>query len=110
MDVASRVASRNRSTRCCFGYHPVPVQRDSNLHYHDLPVSLLSTAAVIDLEFTEVPALFSSTGITSRGRIGIDAALTGRALKEPWFTDPVDKESLITGINEIISSIKNGKL
>ncbi|KAJ2927968.1 hypothetical protein H1R20_g9137, partial [Candolleomyces eurysporus] len=50
---------------------------------------------------------YLSTGITSRGRIGIDAALTGRALANPWFTDPVDKESLITGINEILSSMKN---
>ncbi|KAF6760392.1 cellobiose dehydrogenase [Ephemerocybe angulata] len=50
---------------------------------------------------------YLSTGITSRGRIGIDAALTGRALTNPWFTDPVDKASLITGINELVSSIKN---
>ena len=52
---------------------------------------------------------FSSTGITSRGRIGIDAALTGRALTNPWFTDPIDKESLIAGINELVGSIKHGQ-
>lgn len=50
---------------------------------------------------------YLSTGITSRGRIGIDAALTGRALENPWFVDPVDKESLIEGIKELVGSIKN---
>jgi len=49
-----------------------------------------------------------STGITSRGRIGIDAALTARPLVEPWFTDPIDKAVLIEGINDLVGSIKNG--
>lgn len=53
---------------------------------------------------------YLSTGITSRGRIGIDAALTGRALKNPWFVDPVDKEVLIKGINEVISSVRFGEM
>ncbi|KAF6745003.1 hypothetical protein DFP72DRAFT_1077902 [Ephemerocybe angulata] len=39
--------------------------------------------------------------------IGIDAALTGRVLTNPWFTDPVDVASLITAIDELIASIKN---
>lgn len=50
----------------------------------------------------------SSTGITSRGRIGIDAAMTARPLITPWFTDPVDKAVLIQGINDIVANIKSG--
>jgi len=52
--------------------------------------------------------LYLSTGVTSRGRVG----LTGSAgnmgiLTNPWFTDANDKATLITGINEIISGSKN---
>ena len=52
--------------------------------------------------------IYLSTGITSRGRIGIDAALTARPVVEPWFTDPIDKAVMIQGINDIVGSIKNG--
>ncbi|KAF9561718.1 cellobiose dehydrogenase [Agrocybe pediades] len=48
---------------------------------------------------------YLSTGITSRGRIGIDAALTARPLVAPWFVDPIDKEVLMQGLNDIISGI-----
>ncbi|KAG6918085.1 substrate-specific activator of APC-dependent proteolysis [Tephrocybe rancida] len=51
--------------------------------------------------------LYLSTGITSRGRIGIDAALTARPLVNPWFADPVDKAVLIQGINDLILNVKN---
>lgn len=73
-------------------------------------------AASVETEFpynqTQIFTIttYLSTGITSRGRIGIDAALTGRALKNPWFVDPVDKEVLIKGINEVVSSIRFGEL
>ncbi|KAL0571438.1 substrate-specific activator of APC-dependent proteolysis [Marasmius crinis-equi] len=50
---------------------------------------------------------YLSTGITSRGRIGIDAALRPRVLTNPWFTDPVDKAVLIQGLKDIVSNIKN---
>ncbi|EAU86798.2 cellobiose dehydrogenase [Coprinopsis cinerea okayama7 len=50
---------------------------------------------------------YLATGITSRGRIGIDAALTARALKNPWFTDPVDKEVLLKGIHELIDAMEH---
>ncbi|KAG6918092.1 substrate-specific activator of APC-dependent proteolysis [Tephrocybe rancida] len=50
---------------------------------------------------------YLSTGITSRGRIGIDAAMTARALVGPWFTDPIDKAVLIQGLNDIVSNIKS---
>ncbi|KAF8154680.1 cellobiose dehydrogenase [Crassisporium funariophilum] len=50
---------------------------------------------------------YLSTGITSRGRIGIDAALTARPLVNPWFVDPIDKEVLIQGINDLIANIKS---
>jgi len=52
--------------------------------------------------------IYLSTGITSRGRIGIDAALTARPVVEPWFTNPIDKAVMIQGINELVGSIKNG--
>jgi len=52
--------------------------------------------------------IYLSTGITSRGRIGIDAALTARPVVEPWFTDPIDKAVMIQGIDDIVGSIKNG--
>ncbi|KDR70281.1 hypothetical protein GALMADRAFT_894992 [Galerina marginata CBS 339.88] len=48
---------------------------------------------------------YLSTGITSRGRIGIDAALTARPLVNPWFTDPIDKQVLIQGINDLVANI-----
>ncbi|KAK1231893.1 substrate-specific activator of APC-dependent proteolysis [Marasmius sp. AFHP31] len=50
---------------------------------------------------------YLSTGITSRGRIGIDAAIRPRVLKNPWFTDPVDKAVLIQGLKDIVSNVKN---
>lgn len=49
---------------------------------------------------------YLSTGITSRGRIGIDAAMTARALENPWFTDPIDKQILIQGINDLLSAVE----
>jgi len=52
--------------------------------------------------------LFRSTGITSRGRIGIDAALTARPLVAPWFVDPIDKEVLLQGLNDIVAGIPAG--
>lgn len=51
--------------------------------------------------------VYLSTGITSRGRVGIDAAMTARPLVNPWFADPVDKGVLIQGINDIVANIKN---
>ncbi|KAG6820015.1 substrate-specific activator of APC-dependent proteolysis [Arthromyces matolae] len=48
-----------------------------------------------------------STGVTSRGRIGIDAALTARPLVNPWFSDPVDKAVLIQVINDLILNVPN---
>ncbi|KZV90569.1 cellobiose dehydrogenase [Exidia glandulosa HHB12029] len=50
--------------------------------------------------------VYLSYGITSRGRIGIDAAMKGQALVNPWFQDPVDKTVLLDGLNQIINSAK----
>ncbi|KAG7094173.1 substrate-specific activator of APC-dependent proteolysis [Marasmius oreades] len=50
---------------------------------------------------------YLSTGITSRGRIGIDAAVQPRVLTNPWFEDPVDKAVLIQGLKDIVSNIKS---
>ena len=52
---------------------------------------------------------FSSTGVTSRGRIGLtSSALGAGALVNPWFVDPVDKATLINGINQVISLASQG--
>ncbi|KAF5354114.1 hypothetical protein D9756_007316 [Leucocoprinus leucothites] len=51
--------------------------------------------------------VYLSTGITSRGRIGIDAAMTARALKEPWLTDSVDKAVLRTALHDLTSTISS---
>lgn len=50
----------------------------------------------------------SSTGITSRGRIGIDAALRAQPIVAPWLTDPVDKEILIQALEDVVSNMGNG--
>ncbi len=52
---------------------------------------------------------YRSTGLTSRGRIGIDAALTARALVNPWFTDEIDREVLLQGLQEIVSTMPQGE-
>ncbi|KAF9479511.1 hypothetical protein BDN70DRAFT_858359 [Pholiota conissans] len=51
--------------------------------------------------------VYLSTGITSRGRVGIDAALTARPLVNPWFVDPIDKEVLLQGINDLVAGVNN---
>jgi hypothetical protein len=49
-----------------------------------------------------------STGITSRGRIGIDASLKALPLVNPWLTDPNDKAVLVQGINDLLSNMGIG--
>ncbi|KAJ6550421.1 hypothetical protein DFH09DRAFT_613173 [Mycena vulgaris] len=51
--------------------------------------------------------LYLSTGLTSRGRIGIDSNLHAVPLVQPYFTDPVDEATLVTAINDVIASVKN---
>ena len=51
-----------------------------------------------------------SQGLTSRGRIGIDAALRGQALTNPWFTDPTDKAVLVAALKDIVSNMASGTL
>lgn len=51
--------------------------------------------------------VYLSHGITSRGRIGIDNTLYGKVLTNPWFQDPVDKAVLITGINNLLSTMSS---
>ena len=52
--------------------------------------------------------LHSSQGITSRGRIGVDAALRGQALTNPWFTDPADKTILVQALKDVVSTMSTG--
>jgi cellobiose dehydrogenase (acceptor) len=50
---------------------------------------------------------YLSTGITSRGRIGIDASMKGLPLKGPWLQDSKDAAVLIQGAKDIVSNIKS---
>ncbi|KAJ7740946.1 cellobiose dehydrogenase [Mycena maculata] len=54
---------------------------------------------------TSYPFNMTSTGIKSRGRLGINAALTALPLVNPWLVDPVDKTTLLQGLNDIASGI-----
>ncbi|RDX41638.1 cellobiose dehydrogenase [Lentinus brumalis] len=51
--------------------------------------------------------VYLSQGITSRGRVGIDAALNAKPLVNPWLTDPVDKTILLQALNDVISNINS---
>ncbi|KAJ7055854.1 the flavin domain of cellobiose dehydrogenase [Mycena amicta] len=51
--------------------------------------------------------VYLSTGLTSRGRIGVDSHLNGVPLVQPYFTDPGDETTVVTAINDIIASVKN---
>ncbi|KAI0746657.1 cellobiose dehydrogenase [Daedaleopsis nitida] len=51
--------------------------------------------------------VYLSQGITSRGRLGIDAGLTGKPIDNPWLTDPVDKVVLLQALNDVVSSMKS---
>lgn len=49
--------------------------------------------------------VYLSQGITSRGRIGIDSTMYGKVITGPWFQDPVDKAVMLTGINNLLSTM-----
>ncbi|KAG6828939.1 substrate-specific activator of APC-dependent proteolysis [Tricholoma furcatifolium] len=51
--------------------------------------------------------LYLSTGITSRGRIGINAGMTGTPLVNPWFEDPVDKAVIIQALEDLVLNVPN---
>ncbi|RDB26778.1 Cellobiose dehydrogenase [Hypsizygus marmoreus] len=51
--------------------------------------------------------IYLGTGITSRGRIGINASMTALPLVTPWFTDPIDKVIMIQAVNDIATNIRN---
>jgi len=51
--------------------------------------------------------VYLSYGITSRGRIGLDASLTADAIVQPWFTDPVDKQVMMEGLNSILRTVSS---
>jgi cellobiose dehydrogenase (acceptor) len=50
---------------------------------------------------------YLSAGLTSRGRVGIDAALTARVLDSPWYTDAADKSAHLDFINELVNNISS---
>lgn len=51
--------------------------------------------------------MYLSTGITSRGRVGIDAVLRARPLVNPWFADPVDKTVLIQALKDVVANMND---
>ncbi|TFK46998.1 the flavin domain of cellobiose dehydrogenase [Heliocybe sulcata] len=59
-----------------------------------------NTSQVFDI------TLYLSTGVTSRGRVGINGSLTVLPIEYPWFTDPVDKETLITALEDFVAGVK----
>ncbi|KAG8897372.1 hypothetical protein FRC01_011361, partial [Tulasnella sp. 417] len=50
---------------------------------------------------------YLSTGITSRGRIGIDSTMYAKVITNPWFQDSNDKAALISGIQDTLSSMSS---
>ncbi|KAI0765073.1 cellobiose dehydrogenase [Fomes fomentarius] len=51
--------------------------------------------------------VYLSHGITSRGRVGIDAGLTGKPLVNPWLVDPIDKTVLLQALKDVVTNIKS---
>lgn len=49
--------------------------------------------------------MYLSTGITSRGRVGIDASLRGEPIVNPWLVDPIDKTILLQALNDLVSTV-----
>lgn len=49
-----------------------------------------------------------SANISSRGRIGIDAALRAQPIVQPWLVDPVDKTILLQALNDVVSNMNSG--
>lgn len=49
--------------------------------------------------------VYLSTGIQSRGRIGIDAALRGTPLVNPWLVSAEDKTVLLQALHDVVSNI-----
>ena len=52
--------------------------------------------------------VYLSYGITSRGRIGIDASMKGYSITDTWFQDAQDKAAMVRGLTSIINSAKTG--
>ncbi|EKM53326.1 uncharacterized protein PHACADRAFT_259608 [Phanerochaete carnosa HHB-10118-sp] len=49
--------------------------------------------------------VYLSTGIQSRGRVGIDAALRGTVLTAPWLVNADDKTVILQALNDVISNM-----
>lgn len=53
--------------------------------------------------------VYVSTGLSSRGRIGIDPTMYGKIISNPWFQDPNDKVVIIQAINNLLSTLPQSK-
>nr|AGE45679.1 cellobiose dehydrogenase [Phlebia lindtneri]AGE97206.1 cellobiose dehydrogenase [Phlebia lindtneri] len=51
--------------------------------------------------------VYLSTGVQSRGRVGIDAALRASPLVQPWLVNPVDKQILLQALHDVVSNINS---
>jgi cellobiose dehydrogenase (acceptor) len=52
---------------------------------------------------------YLSTGIQSRGRIGITASLNALPIVQPWLNNAVDETVLVQALNDLVSNIKSGR-
>jgi cellobiose dehydrogenase (acceptor) len=60
-----------------------------------------------DANKTMTITLYLSTGIKSRGRIGIDASMTAQPITNPWLTDAEDAKILFQALQDTVSTYKN---
>ncbi|KAF7760214.1 CAZyme family AA8 [Agaricus bisporus var. burnettii] len=60
-----------------------------------------------DANKTITITLYLSTGLKSRGRIGIDAAMTMQPIDDPWLTDKNDEAVLWQAVQDTFSTYKN---
>lgn len=51
--------------------------------------------------------VYLSTGIQSRGRVGIDAALRASPLVNPWLVDPTDKKVLLQALSDVAAGVND---
>jgi cellobiose dehydrogenase (acceptor) len=65
-----------------------------------LPLSTLQSYNASQLFSITV---YLSQGITSRGRVGLDANLGMGPIVNPWFQDPTDKAVLINALQDVIN-------
>lgn len=91
---------------CCFTtIYPYNVSNVMTITAYLYVMPLPSPSPLIPFTYIWPVCARRSTGLRSRGRIGIDAALTAHAIEEPWLRDSNDKSVLMQGVRDIVSNI-----